>query len=520
MQPETPVTSIRGNRWERRAVWLLGGCFLLLQLLFLPAYGLSWDEPTQLHWAGVLWRFLITPGATLPELPGYGQYYSPAIGMLTLGLAHVLSGGFGLPFVPVLHLPGVLFATCGLMLTIFLGKRLLGLRWGLAAGLFLALTPAFIAHAQVNQRDIALLAVTAGSFLGLESLRHRPCYASACLAGLCIGAAAAVKITGLLVLPVFLLSLLVLATQNVSIRPSVPVATLRRAMALIAMTGLAAAAGLVTLWPNLLREPSLFFETISFFLKGSFWSQSVSYLGIVYPTTELPWHYVPVHLLIGLPLPLLLCACVGIGRTGALIARRRADMGAVLPLVWLAVTLVVIGRPGTARYDGFRQALPALPAATMLASAGARTLWRACTRLRYGIIGPLLACGAILLTLAGIVQTHPYELSYVNEMGRLLLPHPLEEQTELDYWALSYPEAIEWINANARPDSRVCVPIADHLIAFLGLRRDLTLSCDSAQYLLLLTRFGMLPPPLRRIARSPVFTIQRFGADLARVYEF
>ena len=61
----------------------------------------------------------------------------------------------------------------------------------------------------------------------------------------------------------------------------------------------------------------------------------------------------------------------------------------------------------------------------------------------------------ILPNLAAIINLHPYEYVYYNEL--VGGDRGAFRRFEMDYWAISYKEAVNYLNQNAPPDSTVVV---------------------------------------------------------------
>jgi hypothetical protein len=94
------------------------------------------------------------------------------------------------------------FGVLSVFLVARLGRRLLGVWGGLAAALFLAVSPVEVRVAHTLHLDIALEALTLVVFLSLGGIGRRP--AGDALAGVTLGAATALKFTGLLAFPSYL----------------------------------------------------------------------------------------------------------------------------------------------------------------------------------------------------------------------------------------------------------------------------------------------------------------------------
>lgn len=480
-----------------RPPWLSGlrlpcafvGVWLLVQWSLLSSYGISWDEPLHRTWAQ-----MILAGQT--ELPGHGIEYGPLYYLLNYGAGEFLVM-LGLPTIPAIHALTVATAAAGLLCTFLLARRFFGEAAAWWSLLFLAFYPPLIAHAHYNPKDIPLLAAGTCSMLAAAWARETRTFAAWAVAGACIGLALALKFTALLLLPAAAALLL-------------PPLYRERRWSLALAAGVSALVTLILAWPTAWTEPLRIIQALRFFAAGDFWSGSVLYLGSVEPARALPWHYVPVHLFLSLPLLTMFAIFLGLF---FLLRRKNAATAALL--LWILVPLAVSLRTDFARYDGMRQFFFMIPALAIVAGLGAEQSVR-----RWGRGGAMIAAAALTLLLVGeIVRVHPYEGAYINEAGRMFIPPPLEDQIDWDYWGVSEAEGAAWLNEHAREGASVCAPLAPHLLAFYEWRPDLRLGCEPLEYVMVFSRFGMLPPQARLPADRAVFRVSRYGSDLLRVYD-
>jgi hypothetical protein len=246
----------------------------------------------------------------------------------------------------------------------------------------------------------------------------------------------------------------------------------------------------------------------------------VLYLGELYPGADPPWHYSLVLLLVSTPLLLLTCAVASAGRV------RSPQSGPLvgLALVWLA-TLLVADLFASARYDGVRHLLPALPAIALLAAVGLQTIWDAAAGARPAVraaVGTAMAVGALAWA-ADLVRMHPYHDAYLNGAARLVSGDAPERWTELEIWGASYKEGAAWLAANAEPGATVVVPIAPHCARpYLDnvVKRVPPERGDAPVYLMFMTRVAKYKDVIRRAEAQlePVFAIRRGDATLLEIY--
>jgi hypothetical protein len=495
------------------------GGFFLLGLLTLDHYGVSWDEPMHREWGEIIWSYLVTGNEELlTDFPGAGQYYGPLFYILNYGVSHFAHEVLGLGFEASNHLLTVFAASLGVLCTFLLAESLTNRRAAIGATILLFLLPPFLAHAHYNPKDVPLLTLSTAALLfaarAYRSLRAR----DAILTGVFLGWAGAMKPTAVVLLPI--IGGAIIADMVVRRRS----ADLRMLARLTAVAAVASMISLVLSWPTLWRRPSLLIDSVLYFARGGFWTGNVLYFGRLSAATELPWHYMPVMLLMALPLASLFLAVLGSVRALTNIVKREDVFPAALLLLWIVVPLLLFMKPGLARYDGMRQLFFVVPAIAILGGIGWDGLWAIAAR-STGLKRIFTGFSSLLILslLAECVRVFPYGGSYVNEPARVMLGPHLEQKFEIEYWGVTYLEGVRWLTTNAPRNSVLCVPIAPRIMAWHRKTTEgaLKYDCDSdPDYLMLMTRFSEWPDEYQRYrSAQPIFTITRLGSDLLYVYD-
>ncbi len=169
---------------------------------------------------------------------------------------------------------------------------------------------------------------------------------------------------------------------------------------------------------------------------------ATGYWGRIWGDPPAPWHYPFVMLAITTPPLVLLTALLGAGQ-------RR---GPVAPLlVGLACHLLPFALPGSAKYNGVRLFLPALPLLCGLSGLGLAALvqalaqrWQTSPRARR-LSAAALALLVYLPGLVGLLEVYPYPTAYYNgliggDTGAL------RRGFELTYWGEPFREAMVWLS--------------------------------------------------------------------------
>ncbi len=198
---------------------------------------------------------------------------------------------------------------------------------------------------------------------------------------------------------------------------------------------------------------------------------TITFNGLVYPGENPPTGYLPT--LIGLQFTetALALVLVGVILAGVLLWKRRGPrLEILLLLVWFAAPPAAAIYLRSNLYNNFRQFLFIIPPLFILASLGLQPLWTLLKLLNQKAVFVLLAGALLLPGLYWDFALHPYEYIYYNGLtggvnGAFRL-------YDLDYWATSYKEDLEFLNAVA-PQNAVVLADGQDLIAIPYARSDL-----------------------------------------------
>lgn len=458
----------RRPRWHRWLPLALLGALLLLGASIYRGYGLTWDEPSN-HYNGAVnltfmleallpnaWQARFIPAD--PQLHPAGTWpgfdHGVAFELPAALLGRLLYPGNPAGYYRLRHLLVFLVFAGGVVVLYRLARlRYPAARWLplLAAGA-LVLSPRFFAEAFYNGKDISFMVAFALAMLTLVRLAQRPTWPRALVHALATALAADVRLTGLVLLVGFTAAALLLQAGAPGAVPASP----RRRLGLLALyAGLAA--GLTVLgWPYLWADTGARLLNV-LGRSGHFpWPGLTLYAGQLVAANALPWHYLPVWMLITIPLPYSLLAALGLGTAFLALARYgRAALhrpGAWLDALFLAWLLVPIGAIIATRavvYDGWRHVYFVYPAVLLLALRGARALGQAWQRRASAMPARRWAAGtalALLVLEAGrtawfMVRAYPNQQVYFS-----FLPAATAERLfERDYWGGSTYYGLEWL---------------------------------------------------------------------------
>ncbi|MDD5055617.1 MAG: glycosyltransferase family 39 protein [Candidatus Peribacteraceae bacterium] len=532
---------------------LLGLAFFLIQLTQLSQYGATWDEPLHRNW-GHLFDVFLRSGdrEVLRLMPGNGIEYGPVYYLLGYWISEWLMGAFALPLFEASHVLNLITASIAVGCVFAFARSIAGKKIAWFSLMFFVLSPQFIAHAHYNPKDIPLLlAVLIASHVFLKAINETS-NKLFILSGFLFGAAVALKVSALLMGPAVLGAYFVWLfdrkqqgchgersrTMHPALLSSFDSAQDdNNAISGIAntfstkneafMLFLAVAAfliGLILLWPTAWGDLLLIPRAIRFFLTGDYWPGTVLFFGKQYGGAELPWYYTVLEYAMAMPVVMIVFLVSGFWFLVRSMIRQERLATHTFLLLWIAVPMLLSMKSGLVRYDGMRQFFFTLPAVAVIAAIGLDTIIRLILK-KLSIINYQLSISVVIvfIVVASLIHEvailHPFEGSYRNEIVRLMYPERMDRVFNLEYWGATYKQGVDWLNANASQNAVVCVPTADVLIDWYDVRPDLSFGCSAdASYMMFFTRYSKAEDPAL-VSHEPVFTVERMGAELLRIYK-
>lgn len=440
--------------------WLVPAFFisyLIIGLILVPDYGMSWDEAVQRRYGLVALDFYIEkfnlswekaiPVASLETAAGrqYPTLFSTicAISERALGLQDDFRGRYLMRHYAV-------FLLFWLSTLFFYKLLLLSFRkqWLALLGTFLLLlSPRIFAHSFFNPKDIVLLAFYVIASFSMIRFLQSPSWKTAVGHGLASALVINARILGIYIPALTLLGLvLVCFRKNAPLNSRQP---FRLALPIYVLVG-----SLLTFlfWPYLWSAP---FERAqeSFEMMSNFpWGASVLYFGTFIKGAEVPWHYPIIWMGITTPLIYLIGFLLGLiliippllkaglqlrfwenGRQQVNFFFLALFFGPLFAILWKSATL----------YNGWRQLFFLYPILLLIAMNGLYFLLKHPKKnLQWLVIAALAYSGGQPLRF--MVRNHPHQQVYFNA----LVGKTISDRFDMDYWGVAYKQALEQIVAN------------------------------------------------------------------------
>lgn len=446
------MNSINIFKSEKNWSLLFFIAYLILGLNIYQDYGLSWDEPISRinglvnikYLIENLFPFLLTDNIkTLPDLHHWmDRDYGVAFEAPVAALEQLFNLKETKEIFIFRHLATFLFSFLGVVAIYATGKQIYGdYRLGLLVAFMLVLSPRIFAESFYNSKDIVFMASIAIAIYTMTNFLAKPSLLWASIHGFCTALAMDIRIMGIVL---FICTLAALAIQLT--KRAMPTQQLRiSAEAYILATCIFVIAMFPFLWADPLGNFMLIFKNMANFR----WDGSVLYLGEIIKATDLPWHYIPVWILI--TTPPLYTAFMAIGVIATLrqfISRKLSfwsDNKEMYDLIHLAILtgpIIAVIVLSSVLYDGWRQLYFIYPAFILLSIKGVITItdfFRGRKSVQYFIAGIFML--SFSYHSYWIWGAHPLQNVYFN----FLIGKDWKNKFEMDYWGLGNREALQYI---------------------------------------------------------------------------
>jgi hypothetical protein len=442
---------------QRVVVGLFFAAFLLIGLGIYKDYGLSWDENRNHANGKKSFNYVFKGDRSL--LTYSDRYYGVAFELPLFMIEKILKLETSRQVFLMRHLATFLMFFLGVVFFYRLNKdHFRSWKIGLLGSLLLILSPRLFAESFYNSKDLVFLSLfiisiyTLIQFLEKASLFRAAVHAFVC--ALLID----VRVLGILV-PGLTLVFFVAATIFTNRSPA---RTLKKGIPALFLFLALTICLMILFWPILWNDPVAQFIRAWRKMSRYPWSRAVLYMGRYLFPENLPWHYIPVWMLITTPLLYTATFVAGLVRSIAEIFRRPVSRfrdsqkrDILLFLAWFFGPLlaVIIFKPVV--YDSWRHLYFIYPAFLILSLKGMLILHASLKSIRRA--GKVLAPLFVLIIFFGLARTaafliinHPHQNVYFN----VLAGKNVQADWDLDYWGLSYRQALEYILKHD-PDQRI-----------------------------------------------------------------
>jgi hypothetical protein len=456
--------------------WILTGLFLVFLVLGALShndYGIAWDEPSQQEIGKMNYDFLIGKSDSLANY--HDRFYGAAFEMPV----YMLQQAFGIENSAAIydfrHLITNLIFIIGVGFFFALIYKLFqDFNSALLGSIMLYIHPRIFAHAFFNSKDIVFMSFFIIGlftlFLLLEKQNTKRILLHALVSAILID----IRIIGI-ILP--LISLLAVIPSLFKFNSDS-----RQTIKTISTYSILLIVFLYLFWPALWTDPLLLGKAFARMSHFPF-RYDVLFQGQLIAATDIPWTYLPIWIGISTPPFILLLFIIGFGwmlrnyirdPEAAFNSKKQWYILVLASFPFDFIILLII--ISSTLYDGWRQVFFLYPLLLISAVYAYNIIMK---KLNYRKIGKAFVNGFIivfiLLTILKIYKLHPYEQVYFNHFVSKKNENR-RQSFEMDYWGLSYREALEYIIKNDNsPQIKVCFANA------AGPQNILYLSVDNQQ---------------------------------------
>jgi hypothetical protein len=452
------------DKRSRLVVGIFFAAFLLIGLGIYKDYGLSWDEMINHDNGTMAFNYAFKGDRSL--LTYTDRYYGVAFELPLIMIEKFLKLETPRGIFLMRHLATFLMFFLGVVFFYRLSRdHFRSWKIGLLGSLLLILSPRLFAESFYNSKDLVFLSLFTISIYTLVQFLEKTSLFRAAGHALVCALLIDVRVLGVLVPGLTLL--FVLADSMAGARSQSP--SLRKGILSLVLF-FALTSGLVVLfWPILWKNPLGQFIQALRTMSRFPWDWAVLYRGRYLTSSSLPWHYIPVWMLITTPLLYGALFLVGVFRSFVEIIKRRfrhyldnKKRNDFLFLSWFFIPLLAVIVFRSVVYDSWRHLYFIYPAFLMMSLKGMLFLWVSLKSLgrSANVLRPiyiLIIFWALAHTAAFMIANHPFQNVYFNSLAG----SRLRANWELDYWGLSYRQALEYILRHDRAE-RISVYVANY----------------------------------------------------------
>lgn len=428
---------------------------VIIALCTFKDYAISNDEDVQHHYGELIIAYYASGFKDQNVFSFLNLYlYGGLFDIIAIACSHLI------PIDPfdLRHILCALIGIAGIGATALTARLVAGPRAGLLAAVILSISGAWYGTMFNHTKDVPFAAAMIGATLFLIRIARRlpsPRGIDVAAFGLLAGAALGIRVLGLLLVVYAGFAIALYLPRPWTGRTPWRFALLSSIRLLPALV--LAYVIMVVGWPWAALEPLNPIRGLFAFSEFQYGIRT-ALAGRIYEMANVPRLYVPIYILIRLPLLALFGAALALlFALPRLIAAGRQLPGRDIALLWLTIVFPIacqVSYHGPA-FTGLRHFIFVIPALAALAGIGLdAALTALATRSRAVVSGALAAIVACLVWDATtLVRLHPYENLFYNPLVGGI--QGASRRYDLDYWFGSMPEALHQLEAYLRQTAAV-----------------------------------------------------------------
>ena len=329
-------------------------------------------------------------------------------------------------------------------------------RMGILGSIFLILSPRIFAESFYNNKDIAFMSLFIISLYCCLKFIYKPTLKHSLTFAITSALATDLRLMGIM-LPFLALSFIVIISLRENFfwkKNLIPI------LSFLILTPIF----IILFWPYLWSDPIVNFF-IAFKKFSAFpWTGKNLYLGEYIDARYVPWHYAPVWITITTPLIYIFLFTVGFYISLKRILKRllkieeikefndlwrgKKEMLDLMILLNLFLPIFIVIVLNSTLSDGWRHLYFIYPSLLLISLYGFERIMYKIKRRKISTYFISLIILTLVINLFNMIKMHPHQNVYFN----FLVGKNVEEKFDIDYWALSNKQALEYILLNNDKD--------------------------------------------------------------------
>ena len=225
-------------------------------------------------------------------------------------------------------------------------------------------------------------------------------------------------------------------------------------------------------WPFLWNSPiTNFIFTLKSFANFEWSGNGILYLGKYFKGSNLPWHYIPIWIIVTTPIILTLFFLIGFLKTGAILSKNILNLSEknrlwknsnekkdffILLFFLLPIFLVIF--LNSTLYGGRRHLYFIYPGFVYLASKGVVFLLENRNFFKFKNFFYFLIFSLIFINSYNLIRFHPYQNIYFN----FLFEKKANNLFEIDYWGLGNAASLKYLAENKFNESKIDIKVSSY----------------------------------------------------------
>jgi len=435
---------------QRFLVFLLFLVYLLIGLSIFDDYGISWDEPSNRMQGIVSYNYLFNNDKHL--LNYKNNEYGVAFHLPLVIIEKILNLKDSREIYLLRHLlTFISFYISSIFFFLICKSYFRSNLLGFLGTICLILSPRIFAHSFYNSKDLVFLSFFIISIFTLISFLKEKNYSRLIYHSLTSAFVIDIRITGILI-PALTIILFIID----SFKENLTLFIIKKSIINLFLYILITIFFTILFWPYLWESPLVnFIEAYKSFSKYN-WGGEVLFMGDFMKAKEyIPWYYSIVWLAITTPIFYIINFLIGISYYFKKIYKEKLNFilsdqnHEYIILLWFFCPLITVILLKSALYDGWRHLFFIYPAFIFISLRGISTVLNYFKNTEFKINSYKTAIiSYLIISLLYIsyimINTHPYQNVYFNMLAGKNLKE-IKQKYDLDYWGLSYKQALEYL---------------------------------------------------------------------------